>query len=332
VPRVAVVGTTTWSTTLAIHLSRKGVETTLLARTSNEAAGLEKERENSRYLPGRRFPDHLKVGCEVDKALDRVDMAVVAVPSQRMRENLRWIRPHLPADSIVLSAAKGLDMDTGKRMSQLLEEELALTHRDKICVLSGPNLAMEIVAGKPSSTVIASNNEEAASEAQLMLMSPLFRVYTNDDVVGVEMGGALKNIIALGCGISDGLGYGDNAKAAFMTRGLAEITRLGVAAGANPLTFAGLAGLGDLVATCSSGLSRNRYVGMELAKGRPLKDILKGMKNVAEGVYTTSAALKMGRELEVELPIAEATSRVLFEGLPVGQAIVELMGRPPRAE
>lgn len=326
------MGTTTWGTTLAVHLSRNGVQTTLLARSSEEAADLEKRRENHRFLPGLRFPHTLQVASDADMALDRVDMAVLAVPSQRMRENLRWIGPYLSPSSIVLSAAKGLDMETGKRMSQVIEEELPATHRGRICALSGPNLAMEIVAGKPSSTVIASEDEGTANEAQSILLSPIFRVYTNDDVVGVELGGALKNIIALGCGISDGLGSGDNAKAAFMTRGLAEITRLGVAAGANPLTFAGLAGLGDLVATCSSALSRNRFVGVELAKGRSLTDILKGMKNVAEGVYTTSAALKMGRELGVELPIVEATSRVLFEGLPVGQAIMELMGRPPKAE
>jgi len=313
-------------------LSRKGVEARLLARTVKEAKELCKQRENRRFLPGITFPDLLHVVSGVDKALDRVDMVVLATPSQRMRDNLRWIRPHLSDRSIVLSAAKGLDMDTGKRMSQVIEEELPASQHGQICVLSGPNLALEIVNGKPSSTVIASRNEETASEAQSILMSRHFRVYTNDDVVGVELGGALKNIIALGCGISDGLGYGDNAKSAFITRGLAEITRLGVAAGANPLTFAGLAGLGDLVATCSSALSRNRFVGMELAKGRPLKDILMGMKNVAEGVYTTSAALKMGRELGVELPITEATSRVLFDQLPVDRAIAELMGRPPRAE
>ena len=168
--------------------------------------------------------------------------------------------------------------------------------------------------------------------AQSILMSPSFRVYTNDDVIGVELGGALKNIIALGSGISDGLGYGDNAKAAFITRGLAEITRLGVDAGANPLTFAGLAGLGDVVATCSSRLSRNRFVGEELAKGRTLEEILSSMKNVAEGVYTTPAALKMAEALGVELPITQTTYRVLFEGLDLKQAINELMGRPPRSE
>jgi len=193
-------------------------------------------------------------------------------------------------------------------------------------------MAMEIIAQKPASTVIASEDKEASKLAQSILMSPSFRVYTNDDVIGVELGGALKNIIALGSGISDGLGYGDNAKAAFITRGLAEITRLGVDAGANPLTFAGLAGLGDMVATCSSRLSRNRFVGEELAKGRPLGEILSSMKNVAEGVYTTPAALKLAEALGVELPITQATYGVLFEGLDLKQAITELMGRPPRSE
>jgi glycerol-3-phosphate dehydrogenase (NAD(P)+) len=180
--------------------------------------------------------------------------------------------------------------------------------------------------------VVASRNGYAAAKAQEMLMSPTFRVYTNEDVIGVELGGALKNIIAIGAGICDGLGYGDNAKAAFITRGLVEITRLGVAAGANPLTFAGLAGMGDLVATCASPLSRNRFVGEQIAKGKRLEEVLASMKNVAEGVYTTVAALRMAKELGVEMPIAQATYQVLFEGLDPRKAVIELMGRPPRPE
>jgi glycerol-3-phosphate dehydrogenase (NAD(P)+) len=223
-------------------------------------------------------------------------------------------------------------MATGRRMSQVLEEELPNHLHPQICVLSGPNLALEIARGKPASTVVASRNGYAAAKAQEMLMSPTFRVYTNEDVIGVELGGALKNIIAIGAGICDGLGYGDNAKAAFITRGLVEITRLGVAAGANPLTFAGLAGMGDLVATCASPLSRNRFVGEQIAKGKRLEEVLASMKNVAEGVYTTVAALRMAKELGVEMPIAQATYQVLFEGLDPRKAVIELMGRPPRPE
>ena len=198
--------------------------------------------------------------------------------------------------------------------------------------LSGPNLAKEIAQGKPSSTVIAGLDREMVSRVQSILMTPSFRVYTSDDVVGVELGGALKNIIALGAGIADGLETGDNAKAALITRGLAEMTRLGVAAGAQAITFAGLAGLGDIIATCASPLSRNRYVGEQLAKGRTWPEIRESMDNVAEGVNTTGAALKLASDLNVEMPIAQVTQRVLFEDLSPRKAIAELMGRPPRSE
>jgi glycerol-3-phosphate dehydrogenase (NAD(P)+) len=217
-------------------------------------------------------------------------------------------------------------------MSQVMEEELPAHLHQGICVLSGPNLAKEVVQGKPASTVVAARNPSAAAQAQAILMSPNFRVYTSDDVTGVELGGALKNIIALGAGIGDGLGMGDNAKAAFITRGLAEITRLGLAAGASPLTFAGLAGLGDLIATCASPLSRNHYVGMQLAQSRSWPEIRESMENVAEGVNTTVAALELARGLGVEMPIAQAAHRVLFEGLSPQEAVAELMGRPPRSE
>jgi glycerol-3-phosphate dehydrogenase (NAD(P)+) len=217
-------------------------------------------------------------------------------------------------------------------MSQVLEDELPASFHADICVLSGPNLAKEIVGGKAASTVIASKNPDAAQKAQNALMSAAFRVYTSADVLGVELAGALKNIVALGAGIGDGMDAGENAKAAFITRGLAEMTRLGIAAGADPLTFAGLAGLGDVVATCSSRLSRNRHVGEELAKGRTWPEIRESMDNVAEGVNATQAALILARELGVEMPIAEMASRVLFDGLSPEKAMAELMARPARSE
>ena len=333
--KVAVVGTTTWGTALGIILAQKNISVTLLARTIEESAELETTRQNSRFLPGVEFPDSMSVSCDPPKAMGEVGMVVLAVPANSFRDNVRrvqWAIENIENDPIILSASKGLEMDTGLRMSQVLEDELPRRLHRKICVLSGPNLALEIVEGKPASTVVASGEYGIASEAQEVLMSPSLRVYTNEDVIGVELGGALKNIIALGAGICDGLGYGDNGKAAFMTRGLAEITRLGVAAGASSITFSGLAGLGDLVATCASRLSRNHFVGEQLAAGRRLKDILASMKNVAEGVYTTSAALKMADGLGVKMPIARATYRVLSEGLDPRQAVVELMGRPPRPE
>ena len=330
--KVAVIGTTTWGTTLAIGLARKNVPVTMLARTAEESRDLEVSRQNSRFLPGVEFPQPLAVSHEPEYALDGAGMIILAVPCGRFRDNARRIEGTITGEPIVLSVSKGLEMDTGKRMSQVLKDELPKRLHPKVCVLSGPNLALEIVEGKPASAVVASESHTVAEEAQEVMMSPSFRVYTNVDVIGVELGGALKNIIALGAGICDGLEYGDNGKAGFITRGLAEITRLGVTAGASPITFSGLAGLGDLVASCASPLSRNHFVGQQLAAGKPLQEILASMKNVAEGVYTTVAALKMAEGLGVEMPIARATYQVLFEGLDPRQAVMGLMGRPPRPE
>ena len=330
--RVTIIGTTTWGTTLGIMLAQKNIPVTMLARTSEESNDLESKRQNPRFLPGVEFPEPLGVSADPKTALHGAGMVILAVPSNSFRENVRRFRSAIDGEPIVLSVSKGLEMETGRRMSQVLEEELPDRFLPRVCVLSGPNLALEIVEGKPASTVVASRHDRVSTEAQQVLMSPSFRVYTNEDTIGVELGGALKNIIALGAGISDGLGYKDNAKAAFIARGLAEITRLGIAAGASPITFAGLAGLGDLVATCASPLSRNHFVGRQLAAGRPLEEVLASMKNVAEGVYTTVAALRMAERLDVEMPIARATYRLLFEDLNPRQAVVELMGRPPRSE
>ncbi|MEO2141690.1 MAG: NAD(P)H-dependent glycerol-3-phosphate dehydrogenase, partial [bacterium] len=253
--QAAIIGTTTWGTTLGILLAQNNVPVTMLARTETEAQTLSTERHNTRFLPDAQFPDCFSVTSQPDSALALSDLVVLAVPSDRLRENVRQIKPYLKSGAIILSATKGLELPTARRMSQVLEDELPASLKAEICVLSGPNLAKEIVLGKPASTVIAGANSEAAQKAQSMLMSTNFRVYTSSDVLGVELSGALKNIVALGAGIGDGMDAGENAKAAFITRGLAEMTRLGIAAGADPLTFAGLAGLGDVVATCSSRLS-----------------------------------------------------------------------------
>ena len=330
--KVSVIGTTSWGTTLAIILANNGADVLLWARTGEEAQALEGPRENLGLLPGASFPSSMHVTASERDAAAGADMVVVAVPSRSFRENVRRFLPFWDRPCVVVSATKGLEMDTAKRMSQILEEELPEAFRPGISALSGPNLSREVVQGRPTSTVVASRDGGSALQAQELFMSSTFRVYTNTDVVGVELGGALKNIVALGAGISDGLGYGDNGKAAFITRGLAEITRLGVAAGAEPRTFAGLAGLGDLVATCSSPLSRNHYVGEQLAAGEKLDEILSSMRNVAEGVYTTVGALKLASGLGVEMPIAEATNRVLFQGLDPRQAVLELMARAPGPE
>ena len=329
---VSVIGTTTWGTCLAGQLARNGVTTTLLARTELEATNLQSQRQHTHLLPGYMFPQNLTISSDIQSALSNTSLVILAVPSQTFRQNIRLIKDHLAPGQVILSASKGLEKHSGKRMTQIMEDELPERLRDGICVLSGPNLAMEIIDQKPSSAVVAARNINTATRAQSLLMSRIFRVYTNNDIIGVEFGGALKNIIAIGCGIIDGLKYGDNSKAGLITRGLAEVTRMAVRAGANPLTFSGLAGMGDLVATCSSRLSRNHYLGSEIARGRNPVDVLTSMKNVAEGVSTTSAAIKLARELEIEMPITQATHSILFGELDVKQAITELMDRPATSE
>ena len=330
--QTAIIGATTWGTTLGILLAQNGVPVSLLTRSEPEAQTLTSQGRNARFLPDAPFPDSLSVTSEPESALRQSSLVIIAVPSDRMRENVQRIESHLQPGAVILSATKGLELPTAQRMSQVLEDELPANLHSGICVLSGPNLAKEIVQGKLASTVIASQTPDASQTAQAALMSNNFRVYTSRDVLGVELAGALKNIVALGAGIGDGMEAGENAKAAFLTRGLAEMTRLGVAAGADPMTFAGLAGIGDVVATCSSRLSRNRYVGEQLTRGQSWADIRASMDNVAEGVNATQAALVLAKELEVEMPIAEMASRVLFDGLPPHQAMAELMSRPARSE
>jgi len=330
--RVAVVGTGTWGTTLALLLADTGRHVVLWARTAQEAEELRTARENKAFLPGVKFPDNLTVTDSVEEAARGCKLVLLVVPAQTMRRNVIIVRDALEKGVVVVSAAKGVEIGSGKRMSEVVTEELTAAQQTKVAVLSGPNLAREIVEGKPATTVVAAQDSDTASFVAESLMSPNFRVYTNPDVAGVELGGALKNIYALGAGIGDGLGVGDNAKAAFITRGLAEMARLGVAMGANPLTFAGLAGLGDLVATCASKHSRNRYVGEELAKGRKLPEIQASMRMVAEGVTTTEAALNLAGRYGVEMPIAELMHRVLFENVSPREAIVQLMTREPKNE
>ena len=328
----AIIGTTTWGTTLGIVLARNGIPATILARTPEEAEGLNKARENRRFLPGIYFPDLLRVDSDPARTVSCADLVLLAVPSSHLRRNIQWVADCISPKTTVVSASKGLELPDGHRMSQILETELPEELHDSICVMSGPNLAREIADGMPSATVVAGRNEGRAAFAQELLMSPAFRVYTSDDVIGVELGGTLKNIIALGAGIADGMDMGQNSKSTLITRGLAEIARLGTAAGAQYLTFAGLAGLGDLVATCYSPLSRNRFTGEQLARGRTWPEIRDIMQNVVEGVNTTGAALAMAERLNVEMPIAQVTYRILFEDLPPREAIAELMGRPPHSE
>ena len=331
-PKVGVVGTTSWGTTLGIIIARRGVDVSVWARTESEAATLEAERENARFLPGVPFPDSLSVSASAQDSLSDADIVLFVVPSRAFRANVRRVRNALPSGAVVVSATKGLESGTGMRMSEVLADELPDSMHDGICSLSGPNLSREIISGKPASTVVASANPDAAQTAQRIINSNLFRVYTNTDIVGVEFGGALKNIIALAAGVCDGLSYGDNAKAAIITRGLAEIGRLAEAAGANPLTLAGLAGMGDLIATCSSTLSRNHTFGRRLALGDSPQTIRASTDNVAEGVDTLQGAIMVAGRFGVEMPIAEAMHSVIFQGVPLEQAISDLLERAPRPE
>lgn len=328
--KIAIIGTTSWGTTLGVMLARKGIDVRLWARTEREAIKLRKRGPiNS---PDNTYPSQLSITSQKGEALAGVKVVVLAVPSQTMRHNISLVASYLSKSMAVVSAAKGLEIGSGKRMSQVIAEEIDHNFRSNICVLSGPNLSREVMHNLPAASVVAAENKALARKVQGILSAPNFCIFTNGDVVGVELGGALKNIIALGAGIADGLGYGDNAKAAFMTRGLTEITALGVALGANPLTFSGLAGLGDVIATCASPLSRNHHVGVELSKGRSLTEITDSMTDVAEGVSTTLVARDLSQQLELEMPVTEKIYQVLYENADPRQVAAELMGGDARHE
>ncbi len=331
-PRIAVIGTASWGATLGTVWARNGHQVRLWARTDDEADRVRAAGPTPDFQPEARFPDRLTVTSSIDEALDGAVAVVIAVPAQRMRDNVRRLAGRLDASMLVISASKGLEIGSHRRMTEVIAEEVdAAIHRN-IGVLSGPNLSREIVRGLPAATVVAAEREATCRAAKKLLTTSALCVYHNTDVIGVELGGALKNIIALAAGVVDGLGYGDNAKATLVTRGLAEITALGVAVGANPLTFAGLAGLGDLMATCASRLSRNHHVGVELTKGRPIDEITATMTGVAEGVSTTRATWEIARDLGLEMPITEQMYRVLNDGLDPERAAVELMGAQARHE
>ena len=325
-PKIAIIGTTAWGMTLGVVLVRKkGLQVRLWARTEQEAIELRNAGPNPALLHGGAFPSQLSITSSLSEALADRKAVILAVPSQTMRQNIKLIARHLRKSMLVVSAAKGLEVDSGKRMSQVIAEEIDPSFRSNICVLSGPNISQEIIRELPAAVVVAAEDEAIARKAQRLLATSPLCIYTNTDVIGVELGGALKNIIALGAGIADGLDWGDNAKAALMTRGLTEMTALGVALGASPLTFSGLAGLGDLITTCASPLSRNHYVGVELTKGRSLKEITESMTGVAEGVSTTIAAWNLAQQRGLEMPITEKIYQILYEGADVRQAAVGLM-------
>jgi len=329
--RLTIVGAGAWGTTLAVLAARAGSNVTLLVRDSAMADSLSQRRGEARDYRGTILPAGLHVTSSLHDAFSASEVIVFAVPIQALRGAV-VASAELLQRKILVNAGKGLELSTLLRPTQILADVLGGEGAASLCALSGPNLAAEINAGLPATAVVASREPRAAVLARGVLMSPQFRIYTSGDVIGVEMGGALKNIIAIGAGIGDGLGAGDNAKAAFLTRGIAEIARLGIACGAEPLTFAGLSGIGDLIATCSSSLSRNNRVGRELAQGKRLDEILNRMGEVAEGVPTTKAARELGVRMGVDMPITSQMHEVLFAGKAPLEAIRDLMAREPTRE
>lgn len=322
--RVAVAGLTSWGLGLACTLGNAGRGVILLARERSEAEELAAGRRHPR-LPGASLPESVLVEPRECAGLEGVRTLLLALPAQRMRENLRALLPILPPAMVLVSASKGLEEGTYLRMTEVIAEEAG--PRRQVAVLSGPNLVPEIVAGLPAAAVLACSDPQLAVELQELLATPRLRLYTSQDVAGVEIGGALKNVIALAAGLSEGLGYGDNAKAALITRGLAEIVRLGAVLGANPLTFSGLSGLGDLVATCASPLSRNHRAGRLLAEGLSRQEVEARIGEVVEGISTTAAAHALACRHGVDMPITEQLHRVLYEGLPPHDAATTLMLR-----
>jgi glycerol-3-phosphate dehydrogenase (NAD(P)+) len=312
VHKTTIIGNTTWGNTLGSLLGNNGVEVKLLARTETEA---QKVNQKAHVFSST---------SNADEALKDSELVIWVVPSQKLRENVLRTEKHLSQSMILMSAAKGLETETGKRMSQVIEDEVAPELRQQICALSGPNLAREIAQGLPAASIVAAANMDIAKKASKILSSPKFLISTTDDITGVELSGALKNIIALGAGILDGLNMGDNTKAAFITWGWNEVISLGLALGARVNTFYGLAGLGDLIATCAGDLSRNHYAGHKLAQGYPLDEVRSSMSQVAEGIYTTMAVHQLTQQENLKAPISNLIYEILFENFPISQTVTRL--------
>lgn len=327
--QIGVIGAGAWGTTVAVMLAAAERPVTIWAHSGEANEQLALDRENRRYLPGVVFPPNVRVATDAGYLAEPHRAYLLAVPSAYLRETLQHLATSLDPNAALLSLVKGIEEGSHLRMSEVIEQELP---GRRVAVLSGPNLAGEIAAGKPAGTVVASADEDLAAEMAALLAMERFRVYTNPDVVGVELSGALKNVVALAAGMVDGLGFGDSAKAGIITRGLAEMTRLGVAAGANALTFAGLAGVGDLIATCMSPMSRNRRAGELMGSGLSWTDASSQLNGVAEGVSTVRGALALAAEHEVELPIADQVAAVVHGGRPPMVAVAELMGRELKDE
>ncbi|MFI1015627.1 NAD(P)H-dependent glycerol-3-phosphate dehydrogenase [Streptomyces sp. NPDC020965] len=329
--KAAVFGTGSWGTAFGMVLADAGCEVTLWGRRAELADAVNTTRTNPDYLPGIELPATLRATTDPAAALDGADFAVLAVPSQTLRGNLAAWVPELAADTVLVSLMKGIELGSAKRMSEVIQE-VAGVPAERVAVVTGPNLAKEIAQRRPAAAVVACPDEAVAQRLQSVCHTPYFRPYTNTDVIGCELGGAVKNVIGLAVGIADGMGLGDNAKGSLITRGLAETTRLGLAMGADPLTFSGLAGLGDLVATCSSPLSRNHTFGTNLGRGMTLQETIAVTKQTAEGVKSCESVLDLARRHGVDMPITETVVDIVHEGKPPMVALKELMSRSAKPE
>jgi glycerol-3-phosphate dehydrogenase (NAD(P)+) len=330
--KVACIGGGSWGTTVAILIANNRHDVVMWCRRDDLADEVNTQHRNERYLPGIVLPDNLRATSDIDEAMDGAELCVMGVPSHGWREVLRTIAPKLDKIRAIVSLTKGLEVGTNARMSEIVAEECPGLSRDRFAMLAGPNIAKEIAREMPAATAIACADAETCEWLQGIVHQPYFRVYTNNDVVGCELGGAIKNVVAIAAGIADTLGFGDNANAALMTRGLAELTRLGVRLGGDPMTFAGLAGMGDMIVTCISKYSRNRRVGKELGKGRRIEEITAEMNMVAEGVKTCRPILELGRRNDVWMPITESVVSVIYEGKTPEEMVADLLAHAPVGE
>jgi len=330
--RVAVIGAGSWGTALAISLANAGNEVRLWARREEAALSMSETRHNPRYLPDAVIPASISITHDLAEAVKGTSVWVIATPSQSVRGVAKKLLPFVEPETLVVSVAKGIENGTLMTTSCVLHDVLDSLPKSNLAVLYGPSHAEEVAQGTPTTVVVASYGEETANQIQCVFMSKTLRVYVNPDIRGVEIAGSVKNVLAIAAGISDGVGYGDNAKAAILTRGLAEIKRLGVAMGARPSTFSGLAGIGDMVVTCMSTLSRNRNLGFAIGQGKTLKQIQSEMTMIAEGVRTTASVVELARKYNVEMPITEGVHGILFEGVPPLDAVQQLMMRSAKLE
>ena len=330
--QVAVLGSGTFGTALASVLAAKGFETTIWTRHADQAAGFNERHRNDKYLPDLELPEKLGADTDVERLLSGAGLIICAIPAQQIAGVLHDYAHFFPAEAAIVGAAKGVEEGTLRLVNEIFEEELPGKFHKNLCYLSGPSFAREVIQKIPTVVSIASHNEETARHVQQAFSSDYFRTYWSSDVIGVEVGGALKNVIAIAAGVADGLGFGLNTRAALITRGLAEITRLGIKKGADPITFLGLAGMGDLVLTCTGDLSRNRTVGKKIGEGKTLQQALDEMNQVVEGVFTADAAFQLSQKLKVEMAITEQIYKLLYEGKNAMDVTRDLMGRDLKKE